>query len=72
MALAMDVASTEFHRDGLYHLEGEGRSLEPSAMVELFQTAPTGQLTIRSLSQAWEKVDELEERVKRLEERAGP
>jgi enolase len=27
MALALDVASTEFHRDGQYHLDGEGRSL---------------------------------------------
>jgi len=30
MALALDVASTEFFRDGRYHLEGEGRSLDPT------------------------------------------
>ena len=30
MALALDVASTEFFRDGQYHLEGEGRSLDPT------------------------------------------
>ena len=35
IALTMDVASTEFHRDGAYHLAGEGRELAPPAMVEL-------------------------------------
>ena len=35
MALTMDVASTEFHRDGAYHLAGEGRELSPQGMVEL-------------------------------------
>ncbi len=35
IALTMDVASTEFFRDGQYHLDGEGRSLAPGAMVEL-------------------------------------
>ncbi len=35
IALTMDVASTEFYRDGAYHLDGEGRSLEPEAMVAL-------------------------------------
>ncbi len=33
VALALDVASTEFYRDGAYHLEGEGRSLLPEEMV---------------------------------------
>jgi enolase len=33
VALALDVASTEFYRDGAYHLEGEGRSLGPEEMV---------------------------------------
>ena len=31
--LALDAASTEFFRDGRYHLEGEGKVLEPEAMV---------------------------------------
>ena len=31
----MDVASTEFHRDGVYHLAGEGRELSPQGMVDL-------------------------------------
>ncbi|MDH4148311.1 MAG: phosphopyruvate hydratase [Acidimicrobiia bacterium] len=35
MALALDVASTEFFRDGRYVLAGEGRTLEPAGMVEL-------------------------------------
>jgi len=35
MALAMDVASTEFYADGAYNLTGEGRSLSPTGMVEL-------------------------------------
>jgi enolase len=35
MALAMDVASTEFHDGGKYSLEGEGRQLSPEGMVEL-------------------------------------
>jgi enolase len=35
MFLGLDVASSEFHRDGIYDLEGEGKSLEPAAFVEL-------------------------------------
>ena len=35
VALALDVAATEFFRDGAYHLEGEGRSLTPIEMVDL-------------------------------------
>jgi enolase len=33
IALALDVASTEFFADGRYRLEGEGRDLSPSEMV---------------------------------------
>jgi enolase len=32
IALALDVAATEFYRDGAYHLEGEGRQLSSSEM----------------------------------------
>ena len=32
--LALDCASTEFFKDGKYHLEGEGRVLEPEAMAD--------------------------------------
>ena len=33
MALALDPASTEFFRDGAYHLAGEGRTLQPDEMA---------------------------------------
>ena len=33
--LALDVASSEFYRDGRYHLGSEGRSLDAAAFVEL-------------------------------------
>ncbi len=36
MSIALDPASTEFFRDGAYHLAGEGRSLTPSEMVEYY------------------------------------
>jgi enolase len=32
--LALDVASTEFFKDGKYHLEGEGKVLDSAAMVD--------------------------------------
>jgi enolase len=35
IALAMDVASTEFFADGKYSLTGEGRQLSPEGMAEL-------------------------------------
>ncbi|SLN54540.1 phosphopyruvate hydratase [Oceanibacterium hippocampi] len=34
--LALDPASTEFFRDGRYHLDGEGKVLEPQAMAEYY------------------------------------
>jgi enolase len=37
IALALDVASTEFFGDGSYNLAGEGRSLAPGEMVEYLQ-----------------------------------
>ncbi|MWV47533.1 phosphopyruvate hydratase [Paenibacillus sp. HJL G12] len=33
--LGMDVASTEFYKDGKYHLEGEGKSFTSSEFVDL-------------------------------------
>ncbi len=33
MFLALDAASTEFFKDGKYHLDGEGRVLEPQEMA---------------------------------------
>ncbi|MCA8977662.1 MAG: phosphopyruvate hydratase, partial [Planctomycetes bacterium] len=35
--LALDVASTEIFKDGKYHLEGEGRTLDAAGLVELYQ-----------------------------------
>ncbi len=32
--LGLDVASTEFFKDGRYHLEGEGKTLDPAGMVD--------------------------------------
>ena len=32
--LALDVASTEFFKDGKYHLEGEGKTLDRAGMVD--------------------------------------
>ncbi len=34
--LALDCASTEFYRDGKYVLEGEGKTLEPGALAEMY------------------------------------
>lgn len=36
--LALDVASTEFYKDGKYHLEGEGKVLTSGEMVEYYQS----------------------------------
>ncbi len=37
VVLALDSAATEFHADGRYVLAGEGKELEPGAMVEYYQ-----------------------------------
>ncbi len=34
--LAMDPASSEFYKDGLYHLAGEGRKLDAAGMVDFY------------------------------------
>jgi enolase len=34
VSLGLDVASSEFYKDGLYHLESEGKSFEPDAFAE--------------------------------------
>jgi enolase len=36
IALALDTASTEFYKDGQYHLEGEGKVLDAAGMVALY------------------------------------
>jgi len=35
--IALDPASSEFFRDGAYHLEGEGRALSSAEMVDLYE-----------------------------------
>jgi enolase len=35
IAIALDAASTEFFRDGAYHLDGEGKSFSPVEMADL-------------------------------------
>jgi enolase len=34
VSLGLDVASSEFYRDGIYHLESEGKTFEPDAFAE--------------------------------------
>jgi len=34
--LGLDVASSEFFRDGAYHLEGEGKMLSPQQLIEFY------------------------------------
>ncbi len=41
IALALDPASTEFYRDGAYHLEGDGSVLSPSEMVDYWERLVT-------------------------------
>ena len=36
IGLALDVASSEFYKDGQYVLEGEGRSLTPLELVDFY------------------------------------
>lgn len=36
--IALDVASTEFYKDGKYHLEGEGRILSTAEMIAYYQS----------------------------------
>ncbi|HET6621537.1 MAG TPA: phosphopyruvate hydratase, partial [Dongiaceae bacterium] len=36
VALALDTASTEFYKNGQYHLDGEGKVLDAAGMVALF------------------------------------
>jgi enolase len=34
--LGLDVASSEFFKDGAYHLEGEGKTLSPAQLIEFY------------------------------------
>jgi enolase len=48
VVFALDAAASEFHRDGRYHLEGEGRTLDADGMVELYEEL-AGRYPIASL-----------------------
>lgn len=37
IALALDVAASEFYKDGAYHLEGEGRVLTAAEMIDYYE-----------------------------------
>ena len=38
MSIALDVAATEFFRDGAYHFSGDGATLDASGVVELYSS----------------------------------
>ncbi|MET0892782.1 MAG: phosphopyruvate hydratase, partial [Pseudoxanthomonas sp.] len=38
ISIAVDVAATEFFRDGQYHLAGEGRSLDSEGIVAMYES----------------------------------
>lgn len=38
IVLALDAASTEFHKNGKYELKGEGKTLDAKAMLDYYQT----------------------------------
>lgn len=38
VGIAMDVASTEFYKDGVYNLEREGRKLNSTELIDLYKT----------------------------------
>jgi enolase len=67
IAIALDPASSEFYRDGAYHLAGEGRTLSSAEMVDYWE-ALLGRYPIISLEdcmaeQDWEGWAALTERL---------
>jgi enolase len=38
VGIAMDVASTEFYKDGVYNLEREGKKLNSAELIDLYKT----------------------------------
>jgi len=54
--LALDAASTEFCRDGKYHLEGEGKSLDTDAMISYWKDL-VGRYPIRSIEDPLDEDD---------------
>jgi enolase len=66
--LAMDVASTEFFKDGKYHMEGEGKILTPVEMVDYLENL-TNKFPICSIEDGMSEDDY--EGWKELTERLG-
>lgn len=56
IVLALDAASTEFHKDGKYHLEGEGKVLSADEMVGYY-TALVDKFPIFSIEDAMSEDD---------------
>lgn len=54
--LALDVASSEFYKDGLYHLSGEGRTLTSSELVDMYADL-TSKYPIRSIEDGMDQND---------------
>lgn len=54
--LALDVASSEFYKDGLYHLEGEDRSLTSEELVAFYEGL-VSQYPIRSIEDGMDQND---------------
>ncbi len=48
VVLALDCAATEYHRDGAYRMDGEGRTLDPAEMAD-FLAELAGAYPIRSI-----------------------
>ncbi len=48
VVLALDAASSEFYKDGKYHLEGEGKVLDDEGMIKYYQEL-TSNYPIKSL-----------------------
>ena len=56
MTLALDAASTEFYKDGVYHLAGEGKKLTADQMVSYYQDLVKG-YPIKSIEDGMDEDD---------------
>ena len=54
--IALDAASTEFYRDGTYHLAGEGKSLDTDAMITYWKDL-VGRYPIQSIEDPLDEDD---------------
>lgn len=67
VAIAMDVAATEFFRDGTYVLAGENRTLSPAEMIDFYadlvQSYPIVSLEDGASEEDWEGWKQLTDRL---------